>query len=303
MQTAVLLILFNRPETTRQVFEVLREVKPRKLFVAADGPRPGKEGEAENCAAARAIVSEVDWDCELKTLFRDKNAGCGRGPSEAISWFFEQVEEGIILEDDCLPDPGFFRYASELLERYRNEERIFLVSGTNFFADQSKKSNSYFFSQYAGIWGWATWKRAWKHFNFSVPEWSDKLTREKVLGKLKKEERELFNYELTRILDGKLAAWDFQWWFYRLLNDAVGTVPNRNQVTNIGFGPDATHTMDPESQLANLPVESLSWPLEHPDNLTIDKKYERQYYNSFFRREKRAMRLLRKYISPRMPIL
>ncbi len=167
-ETPILFIVFNRPDTTQQVFNVIKRIKPKYLFVAADGPRPDVPADIEKCKRTRLIVEQVDWDCEIKTLFRDQNKGCGRGPAEAITWFFEYVDEGIILEDDCVPHIEFFKFIPLMLEKYRNESRIFLIIGTNFLGEWRPKKHSYFFSLFAHTWGWATWKRAWKLYDFEL---------------------------------------------------------------------------------------------------------------------------------------
>ncbi|MBA4056200.1 MAG: nucleotide-diphospho-sugar transferase, partial [Marivirga sp.] len=162
LETPVLLLIFNRPDTTRRVFEAIRKARPKRLFVAADGPRQHKPEDADRCAKARKIATDVDWECEVKTFFRDTNVGCGRGPSGGISWFFEHVDEGIILEDDCLPSPLFFRFCAELLERYRDDKRVMEIGGNTFMDEANRdKEYSYYFSSHNNIWGWATWKRAW----------------------------------------------------------------------------------------------------------------------------------------------
>ena len=156
LETPVLFLVFNRPDTTAQVFEAIRQAKPPRLYVASDGAREDKEGELEKVKQVREIVSQVDWNCEVKTLFRDKNLGCKIAVSSAIDWFFEQEEMGIILEDDCLPHPTFFRFCQELLERYRDDERIGMISGNNFQFGRKCTDYSYYFSMYSHIWGWAS---------------------------------------------------------------------------------------------------------------------------------------------------
>ena len=154
MHSPVLFLVFNRPETTRQVFEAIRTAKPPRLYIAADGPRLEREGERASCEEVRKIALEVDWECDVNTLFRVENLGCKRGPSEGISWFFEHEDEGIILEDDCLPDQSFFSFCEELLERYRNDTRIMAISGNNFQHGRKRTEYSYYFSRYFHGWGW-----------------------------------------------------------------------------------------------------------------------------------------------------
>ena len=161
----VLFLIFNRPETTIQVFSAIKKAQPNRLYIAADGPRPEYPDEVNHCKIARTIATNVDWDCEVKTLFRDQNLGCRLAVSQAIDWFFEQEPEGIILEDDCLPNQSFFWFCKELLEKYRNETRIMHIGGTNFQFGKNRTNYSYYFSRYAHIWGWASWRREWKYYD------------------------------------------------------------------------------------------------------------------------------------------
>ena len=177
LTTPVLFLVFNRPDTTEKVFEAIRQAKPQKLFVAADGPRGNRLGEKEKCEQVRKIATTVDWDCEVKTLFREKNLGCKFAVSSAIDWFFKNVEEGIVLEDDCLPSQSFFWFCQELLERYRNDERVMLIGGNNRGVD-FLKNHSYFFSKYVQIWGWATWRRSWEKYDSKIRKW--KLVKEQI---------------------------------------------------------------------------------------------------------------------------
>ena len=171
LNTPVALLIFNRPDTTERVFNAIAKAQPPKLLVVADGPRPQREGEAELCAQTRAIINRVDWDCEVITEFADSNMGCKRRVASGINWIFEQVEEAIILEDDCLPDPSFFRYCEEMLTRYRDNERVGMVSGGNLQFGRQRGTGSYYFSKYTHIWGWASWRRAWKYYDRDLTLW------------------------------------------------------------------------------------------------------------------------------------
>ena len=165
----ILFLVFNRPETTHQVFEAIKKQRPKYLFVAADGARTDKEGEAAKCEEVRKLILEnINWACEVKTLFRNENLGCGLAVSQAITWFFEQVEEGIILEDDCLPSGSFFSFCSVLLERYRNDEKVFMIGGFSLLPENTKSKYDYFFNTFGGIWGWATWKRSWSLYEYKI---------------------------------------------------------------------------------------------------------------------------------------
>jgi hypothetical protein len=276
-KTPVLFLIFNRLDTTEQVFTKIREIKPIYFYVAADGPRNNKNGEKEKCEKVKKFVSEnIDWECEVKTLFREQNLGCGKAVSSAITWFFENVKEGIILEDDCLPDLSFFRFCEELLEKYRNNEKIISICGTNVLPDFSD-GHSYIFSLYGGNWGWASWRRSWTFFNYEMYSWSN-IENQKIVRKNLKSENEflgikkLFDY---MILENRLDIWDFQWFYARLLNNKLTILPTKNLVKNIGFGISATHTSEQESWLNQLSLNKVDFPLIHNKNIKPNRKFDK----------------------------
>lgn len=286
LQTPVLMVVFNRPEITQRVFAQIRKIKPRFLFIAADGPRAGIPKETINCKEVRKIVTAIDWDCELKTLFRDENLGCGRSVSGAINWFFEHVEEGIILEDDCLPSISFFPYCEELLIRYRSDDRIFMISGFNAFKKNPQIPYTYYFSLFPRIWGWATWKRAWSHFNYDVPEWDNRKLSLRVLKKLPHMEK-INNLwiHMDLIKNNRMNAWSPQWWFYMLLHNKLSILPVHNLVINIGFIPEATHTLPgTDNYYAEKELEELTASIKHPDkveyNYLLDREFVSEKYGS-----------------------
>lgn len=284
--TPILLIIFNRPETTRQVFEVIREQKPKYLFVAADGPRTDHKDDAEKCKAARDEI-KVDWDCELKTLYRDKNFGCGRGPASAISWFFNEVEQGIILEDDIIPDLSFFLYCDELLDRYKYDSRIAMISGINLLSPWKTNEASYIFSYMGGIPGWATWRRAWLYFDYTMSEWKTDKTKRKIKNLLY--DKAAFNH-FSRFFDyfsstRREDVWDYQWLFSRWNAQGCSIVPGVNLMKNIGFGIDATHTVTFDHPQAKIKQEKITLPLNHRDYI-IDREYDRLIFNNFVKESK-----------------
>ena len=183
MRSPILFLVFNRPDVTQRVFDAIRQARPPKLYIAADGPRKNKVGEVERCALVQEIVSQVDWPCEVSKLIRQENLGCKIAISSAIDWFFSKEPEGIILEDDCLPHPDFFPYCDELLERYRNNERVGMISGDNFQNGIKRGDGDYYFSQFCHIWGWASWARAWKKYDANLAQWP-KLKARNWLGSL-----------------------------------------------------------------------------------------------------------------------
>jgi hypothetical protein len=257
-EVPILFLVFNRPDTTRRVFNKIKEVRPRQLFIAADGPRSTVEGEALKCLEVRdLILNQIDWNCEVKTLFRETNLGCGLAVSSAITWFFESVEEGIILEDDCLPNSDFFVYCEVLLEKYRYNNNIFTIGGTQI-NKQSHIKGYYYFTTYGLIWGWATWRRAWKKYKFDVNEYDDKDIQ-KTLKKYFKL-RQQYDYWLRiyySMKERKIDTWDYQWCLAQWFNNGYNIVSKVNLVSNIGFGKFATHTLDSTSSLSNMRTEDL----------------------------------------------
>ena len=252
----VLFLIFNRPEPTRQVFEAILAYRPYRLYVAADGPRPEKEGEWSLCAETRSILKQVNWDCKMRTLFRDQNLGCGRAVSEAIDWFFDQEEEGIILEDDCLPDSSFFPFCQEMLDRYRDEANVGSISGNNFLPRSLHMEQPFGFSKYVQIWGWATWRRFWKSYDFKLTgarsEWDEIIRQINPVENQAKYWSQIFETLQAGLID----TWDYQVMFSAWRHKYVHIFPSRNLVTNLGYGGDATHT-NFQSPLANLQRESI----------------------------------------------
>lgn len=264
----VLLIIFNRPEPTQQVLDVLRKARPARLYIAADGPRPDRPGEAEKCAAARQVALAVDWPCDVKTLFQDTNLGCRQGVSTAITWFFDNEEEGIILEDDIVPDPTFFRYCTELLEHYRDEPRVMAITGLNLQPANRRYDHSYYFSCYNHVWGWASWRRAWSLYDRTLDRIESDETRA-TLHRLSPTDHfhDYWMEQFRAVRDGRIDTWDYSWLLTCWMHNGLTCTPNRNLIRNIGFGEGATHTHDESDKQANLAAGSLSFPLSHPTEI------------------------------------
>jgi hypothetical protein len=261
----VALIIFNRPDTTERVFAEIVKARPPKLLVVGDGPRANRSGEAEKVADTRAIIKRVDWDCEVLTNFSEVNLGCKRRVSSGIDWVFEQVEKAIILEDDCLPDPTFFRFCQEMLERYHHDQRIGMISGNNFQFGRRRNGDSYYFSKYVHIWGWATWRDRWVgSYDVTMARWP-KVRDEDWLGDMvgNREEAAYWHKIFESVHRGEIDTWDYQWGFANFWEARMSITPAVNLISNIGFGRDATHTTG-ESDLANLGLTPLSFPLKHP---------------------------------------
>ena len=281
--TPLLLIVWRRPQTLREVINAIRPLAPTRLYVACDGPNPCRHGEAEKVAASREVIEkEIDWPCQIERLYSDVNQGCRLGVSRAITWFFERVEEGIILEDDCVPHPDFFPYCTTLLERYRHDTRIWCISGNNFQNGKWRGDSSYYFSHYHHCWGWASWRRCWQHFDAELHQWP--ALRESGLLETIFEnplERSYWSDIWQRLVDeGKPDTWDFQWIFTCLINGGLAALPNQNLVSNIGFGVDATNTLIPAPPTAlgkDVKVDN------HPKFIINDKKADDYFFLSNLR--------------------
>jgi hypothetical protein len=245
IDTPLLLIAWRRPDTLRQVINAIRPLAPTRLFLACDGPCPDRPGEVKKVLATRAVIdAEIDWPCHIECLYSDINQGCRLGVSRAISWFFNQVEEGIILEDDCVPHPDFFPYCGALLERYRHDQRVWCISGSNFQDGEWRGDGSYYYSHYNHCWGWASWRRCWQHYDSSLSQWPalrDSGLMQTIFGD--PVECNYWTAIWQRLVDeGQPDTWDYQWTFACLANGGLTALPNRNLVSNVGFGLDATHT-------------------------------------------------------------
>lgn len=244
--------------------EAIRAVRPSRLFIVADGPRPGVDGEAEKCKAAREIAEKVDWKSRVVRNFSDVNLGPRRRIQTGLDWVFEHVDEAIILEDDCLPHPTFFRFCSELLERYRNEQRILTIGGSNFQFGERRTADSYYFSIYPHIWGWATWRRSWQLYDKDMHEWPKLRGTEWHPVFRNRDAASYWNYLFEKTFAG-LNTWDYQLVFTSWRHNCVSIVPSVNLISNLGFGDDATHTVSGSApRYAEMPLEAMTFPLVHP---------------------------------------
>jgi len=298
LESAVVLIIFNRPDTTERVFAEIARAKPTKLLVIADGPRPDRSDDAEKCAAARAIVERVDWECDVLKNYSDVNLGCGRRPATGISWVFEHVEEAIILEDDCVPHPTFFRFCQELLDKYQDDERVMMIGGTNSLFGLKPTEYSYFFSRVPTCWGWATWGRAWEHFDYEMKAWPhvrDTSMLYHVFGTRQGAEFWKGVFEKAYRAGPTADHWDYQWNFACAIQSGFTILPKSNLVSNIGFGENATHTKDTRAIAANIPTEEMKFPLGHPPYMVWDRgadriRFEQDPSTRRFREEGRGER-------------
>ncbi len=266
-----MLTIFNRPDTTARVMEAIRIARPSQLLIVADGARGNVDGDPEKCAAAREIAANVDWNCRVLTNFSAVNLGLRKRMQTGLDWVFEQVTEAIILEDDCLPHPTFFRFCSELLERYRNEPSIFTIGGTNFQPVGRRIEYSYYFSAYPFVWGWATWRRSWQLYDGDMREWPALRGTQWHDVLQDRDAARYWNYLFEKTFEG-FNTWDYQLTFTSWRHRSLNIMPSVNLISNLGFGPDATHTVNGSGpRYAELPVEPIKFPLSHPPVISRDE--------------------------------
>lgn len=282
LETPVLLITYKRPETTLQVIEAIRKVAPMRLFFASNCPPPGDVLGAKQCTQTRALVNMVDWECDVRTLLRENHLSARMSISSAIDWFFENVTEGIILEDDCLPSVSFFYFCQRLLERYRDDSRIFMISGDNLLFGKRPDDATYYFSRTNHIWGWASWRRAWSFYDVEIrrfPEFTASNLIDNIFDNRKERRKWMNNF--TLVYEKRLDTWDHQWAFAILSQNGLSVMPNHNMISNIGFGASATHTGG-GSIYANLPTVEIE-EIVHPLFVVHDRaadRLERKIYRS-----------------------
>lgn len=282
--TPILYLCFNRLEEVKQTFPILQQIRPERLYIAADGPRD-IPGEAQACQEVRQFVlSEITWPCEVKTLFRDNNVGCKHGVASAITWFFSYETQGIILEDDCVPDLTFFPYCRELLAHYQDQEQVMHISGFND-SGRPPAEESYYFSNIPRIWGWATWKRAWEAYDVTLARWTEPGLREQVKARLKEiggtEFVKVYEKLFDQVQKGKIDTWDYQWAYCLWENQGLSITPCQNLIENIGFTPHATHTKTLPSGLLDLKRHALMGAIQHPSSRAINQDLDAKFYKKF----------------------
>jgi len=290
LSTPLVFFIFRRVQMTRQVFEVIAQAKPTHLLIIADGPR--NSNEALQCAETRAIVEHIDWDCDVKRNYSETNLGLKQRFSSGLDWVFQQVEEAIILEDDCLPDPSFFGFCQEMLAFYRDEPRVMHISGDYFHAPFSIRE-SYYFSRYPHIWGWATWRRAWLNYDSDLNDWALESTQKDFLEQFPNPaERHFWKHTFDAVRAGTINMWDYQWVFACIANDGLSINPRVNLISNIGFGDEATHTKTVDRRVANLETQKLPFPITHPKALLPNKYLDAKTVKLFFSEPSRLRRML-----------
>jgi hypothetical protein len=280
LSTPVAFIIFNRPDLTEMVFKAIAQVKPKKLLIIADGPRFPEE--AEKCQKTRSIINKVNWDCEVLTNYSEKNLTSPIRCSSGIDWVFSQVEEAIILEDDCVPTRSFFYFCQTLLEYYRNDKRIMHISGNNFQNSNNTTPYSYYFSKYPHVWGWASWRRAWTKFDFQMKTWP-KFKEERMMEFICEDlyERKYWTSIFDKCVFHSDPHWDYAWTYASWRQNGLSILPNSNLVSNIGFRSDATRTKLKESPLSKLPTTDI-WEIEHPPFIVRHKEADSYTFDYVF---------------------
>ena len=295
--TPILLITFNRPDHTRRVLIEILKQEPLSLYVCQDGPREGNENDKVKCQEVKDVINELTStyalahpNFSLFTLYSSLNLGCGPGPAAGIDWFFENVEMGIIMEDDCLPSDTLMAFEAELLEKYKDDERISLITGTNALSKWRSYKYDYIFAKTGGMTmgSWASWRRAWKHFDWAIKSWGEQETKERM-RKIVGEKRFM---ELAPLYDKIFAnpprdAWDYQWAYARTLMDSCTIVSTVNQMSNIGFGEESTHTPNADDRLGNMAIYKCNLPLRQ-HAFKIDRLFDWEMYQRFDRKTKKG---------------
>lgn len=282
-KTPILLLIYNRPETTYEVFNAIRKLEPDTLYIAADGPNLSKPEDEELCNRCRGITSLIDWNCKVHTLFRDENLGCGKAVSEAITWFFDNVEMGIILEDDCLPDLSFFTFCEILLDKYKDEEKISTIGAYNYQL-KNNTDKSYYYSIYSHIWGWATWRRTWKLYDLFISDYDSKQIEDKFSDK---NEFNYWNNIYKNIFINKaIYTWDYQLQYINFKHNKLSVIPSLSLVKNIGFY-NGTHILknipDYHFKIRLGSIDNIIHPTEISRDIIADKYF---FENMLFEKPK-----------------
>lgn len=297
LSTSVLFLIFNRLDTTKEVFDLIRQAKPPRLYLASDGARTEKENEKELVNSVREyVLSNVDWKCEIKTLFREKNLGCKYAVSEAITWFFNNEERGIILEDDCIPSLSFFWYCEDLLSFYECDEDVYLISGDSRGSEAVNLKEDYSFCKYPLIWGWASWSRVWSQYDAEIKDWP--LNKKLLTNSISplNGTRRYWSSIFDKVYKNKIDTWDYQFSYLLLRNNAKCVVPRINLISNIGFGEGATHTFDVNSKNSNRTRQEFNFPIKHNLNPESESEINFFYDRSEFYKKKIIIRVINKLL-------
>lgn len=280
VQHPVVMTVFKRYDCTKQVFEQVKKVKPKKLYVIADGPR--NEEEKVKCEKVRKIFSDIDWDCELITRFLDENYGCAKNSYTGYKWVFSQEEAAIVLEDDCVPNLSFFKFCDEMLDKYKDDERIYQICGSNINGQYSQDNKSYFFHRFGSVWGWASWKRVWDQYDFEMKKWEEPGFQSKLRRNIPFRHfvQKALNYDYyhENANTSKVSVWTAQYEFIWISQSGYCITPAANLINNIGDGEDSAH-MRKKDKLCNRKTYEMEFPLSHPKILLCDVKFDDIVFN------------------------
>lgn len=275
--TPILIVFWRRPQPVMRLIARIKPLQPATLFLACDGPREGNEDEALQVTRSRHQVEDaIDWPCSIQKRYSDINRGVKYGPYEAIEWFFASVDHGIIFEDDCLPETSFLPFCAAMLERFRDDERIWQVTGNNFVPSSVSSSSSYFFSMYPSTWGWASWRRCWRLYDIKMSSWREVRDSGLLVNAFETgQELDYWTTIWNNLVDYNYPlAWDYQWIYACIINRGLCIVPRSNLVSNIGFGSDGTNCLSAANSLANLPTVPIDF-IHHPQLLLPNRSYDR----------------------------
>jgi hypothetical protein len=297
----VLLLTFNRPDVTERVLRAVVDVGTPRLYVAADGPRPGRTDDDAKCSSVREIVARAATVTDVRTRYRSENLGCRLAVSDALTWFFSEEPEGIVLEDDCLPDPSFFPYCADLLQRYRHNRDVFVISGNGSHAAAVDRHDSYVFSRYNHVWGWASWSRAWQYYDDDMRDWPRLRDTDWLLdiGDGHPDFARYWTTAFDSAFTNRVDTWDYRWTFSCWRYGGLTALPMRNLVKNIGLRSDATHTTDSDTWLSEVPLQRLDRPLRHPPgverDVPLDRWIDLHCFETKLPLTRRTRRLLRRF--------
>lgn len=290
---SVLIIFFARPDTLREVFKKVREAKPSKLFLACDGARDNNDRDKIAIEECKQIVEDIDWDCEVYKNYSKENQGCGKGPSNAITWAFQYVDSLLILEDDCVPDLSLFPFMAEMLEKYKNDTRISIISGFNHIKNWDCGGNSYCFTKTGATLGWGTWKRVWDQYDFYLKNINCKYYKKLIQADFKnkrvmKLRVKSWERAFLETREQKVKYWDIQFGFLKYSQSQLCIVPKNNLIYNIGIGLGSTHTENTKKtkwkkgKILFMPTEALDFPLKHPDCIICDNYYDNEVFKILY---------------------
>lgn len=279
LTTPVVMIIFKKLDTTKRVFEKVRAAAPNKLYVISDAPRKYVEGEDEKVQEVRKYIdSHIDWDCEVIRDYAEQNMGCGKRIASGLDRVFQNEEQAIILEDDCVPHDTFFRYCQEMLEHYKDDNRVLMIGGNNPVEQLYDTKEDYIFSRVPFMWGWATWKRSWNLYDYKLSTWPQNRKNPLIAQAIpNKRARCFYTTEFEVLHQGKYDdVWDYQFMYVGIMNNMFGILPSKSHVENVGFVEDATHTYDMPDWI-NRNVTPVNFPIKYREDVIWDKTFDEIY--------------------------